>query len=233
IAAGATRGGYGGLEALDRLSIDQGTHERRGIQRIADAHLVVGVDQAALQVGGHGFVDEDAAGARAALAGGADGAEDDRRNCEIQIRGLIDRDRVVASELEEALAHAGGDALPDLAADGCGAGEGDQGDAAIVDETSSQLGAAVDEELEDRGQATREQDAVAELLYGDGGEWGLRGGLPDRDVAADRSEESVPGPNGNREVEGGEDADHSERMPLLVHPMPGALGMHGEAVEHA
>ena len=72
---------------------------------------------------------------------------------EIEVRELIDDDRVVAAELEQALAEARGDALADLAADGGRAGERHQIDAAVVDELLRQLGAGADEQLEDAGQA--------------------------------------------------------------------------------
>ena len=58
-------------------------------------------------------------------------------------------------------------------------------------------------------------------------------GFQTADVAADGGEERVPGPDRDREVEGRDDADDAERMPLLVHAVPRALGVHREAVEHA
>ena len=58
-------------------------------------------------------------------------------------------------------------------------------------------------------------------------------GLPDDAVAAHRRDHGVPGPDRHREVEGADDADDAERMPLLVHAMAGALAVHGEAVELA
>ena len=106
--------------------------------------------QALLELRGDRLVGEHAAGGGAALAGGADRAEHDGRDRQIQVRGLIDDDRVVAAEFEQALAQARGDALADLAADFGGAGEGDQGHAAVVHEARGELGAEVDEQLEDR-----------------------------------------------------------------------------------
>ncbi len=96
---------------------------------------------------------EHATRARAALAGGADRAEDDRGHGEVEVRELVDDDRVVAAELEQALAETRGDALADLAADGGRAGERHQIDAPVVDELLRQLGAGADEQLEDAGQA--------------------------------------------------------------------------------
>ena len=94
-------------------------------------------------------VHEHAARARAALAGSADRAEHDRRHREIEVRELVDDDRVVAAELEQALAETLGDALADFAADGRRTGERHQVDAPIVDELLGELGARADEQLED------------------------------------------------------------------------------------
>src|SRR5690606_4031247 len=58
-------------------------------------------------------------------------------------------------------------------------------------------------------------------------------GLPDRDVAADRGHERIPGPDRYGEIERRDDPDDTQRMPLLVHAVAGALGMHGQAVELA
>ena len=45
--------------------------------------------------------------------------------------------------------------------------------------------------------------------------------------------QGVPCPRDEREVEGGDDADCSERMPLLIHPVPGPFRRHGQAVQLA
>src|SRR5882757_8267929 len=69
-----------------------------------------------------------------------------------------------------------------------------------------------------------------------GGECGQRcffGGLPDDGVAADEGEGGVPAPDGDGEVEGGDDADNAERVPGLHHAMAGAFGGDGEAGELA
>ena len=165
--------------------------------------------------------------------GGADGAEHDGRHGQVKVRRLIDDDRVVATELQQALAQARGDALADLAADLGGAGEGDQGDAAILHEARGELGAEVDEELEHRRQLVLGHHLVAQALHRERRERGLRRGLPHAGVAADRAEEGVPRPHRHGEVEGGDDADHPERVPLLGHAVLRALRVHGQAVEHA
>ena len=64
-------------------------------------------------------VDEHPTSARTTLTCCADCAEDDRGYREIQIRELIDDDRVVAPELEQALAQSAGHFLSNLPSDCC------------------------------------------------------------------------------------------------------------------
>ena len=73
---------------------------------------------------------------------------------------------------------------------------------------------------------------VAEVLNRDGAQGGLRRGFPDNRIAGNRGEKRIPGPDGDRKVEGSEDADRPQRMPLLAHAMGRALGLHGGPVEH-
>ena len=75
--------------------------------------------------------------------------------------------------------------------------------------------------------------AFEEGLCGEGGERGFLGGLPDDGVAADERERSVPAPDGDGEVEGGDDAGDAERVPGLHHAMIGAFGRDGETSELA
>ena len=106
------------------------------------------------------LVHEQAARGRAALAGGADGAEHNRRDRQLQVGAVVDDDRVVAAELEQRTAHAARDALADHAADLGRAGEADQRDALVVDEVLRQLGAGIVEQEED----VRETAALSAAL---------------------------------------------------------------------
>ena len=110
----------------------------------------------------------------AALAGGTHGAEHDRRNGEIQIGLLIDDDRVVAAEFEQALAETLRHARPDLAAHGRGAGEGQEGDARVIGQSNGELMARIDEDLKDRGERMPLEHAVAQPLHGERAQSGLR-----------------------------------------------------------
>ena len=128
--------------ALDRALVDQRAHERRRIDRIADAHLRVGVRELLLELVEARAMHQHAPRRRAALSGGADRAEHDGRHREFQVRRLVDDDRVVAAELEQRLAEPARHALGDVAADRRGARERHQRHAPVVDETRRELGAA-------------------------------------------------------------------------------------------
>src|SRR5208283_4159401 len=106
--------------------------------------------------------------------------------------------------------------------------------AGVVDEALANGRAVADDEAEDGGvNVVGAADALGYLDGGNRAERCLAGRLPDGGVAADSGDGAVPGPHGNGEVEGGDDADDAERVPLFHHAMLGALGRDGEAVELA
>ena len=179
------------------------------------------------------MVHQYAARCGAALTRGTYRTENDGRHGEVQIRAFIHDDRVVAAELQQALAEALGHAHAHLASDVRRTREGHQCDTPIVDEFTRQLGAGIDEYLEYGRQRATLEHAVADLLYCKGAQRRLRGGLPHRGVAADGGEECVPGPHGHGKIKRGDHTDHAERVPLLVHAVLRALRMHGQAVQHA
>jgi hypothetical protein len=122
----------------------------------------------------------------------------------------------------------------DLPSDVRRAGEGHQRHAPVVDEAHRECGAGVDEPSGIwRAMRVPFQHPIADVLHGQRAQRRLRRGLPDRGIAADGGEEGVPRPDRHRKVEGGNHADHAERMPLLVHAVLRTLRVHGEAVQHA
>ena len=64
-----------------------------------------------------------------------------------------------------------------------------------------------------------------------GAERGLAGRFPEGGVAADRGQGAVPGPDSHGKIEGGDDADHAQRMPLLHHAVLRPLGGDGQPVQ--
>src|SRR5690606_7069401 len=132
---------------------------------------------------------------------------------------LIHDHRVVAAELEQALTEPGCDPLCDDATDGRRAGKGDQIDTWVVHQSLGKPVAGRDEQLEHARVAVGLEDAIDDALYRDRAQRRLGRRLPYAHIAAYRREQRIPGPHGDGKVESGDDADHAERMPLLVHAM--------------
>ncbi len=76
-------------------------------------------------------------------------------------------------------------------------------------------------------------DGVGDVLQGYGRQRRQFRRLPDHRIATDGGQGGVPRPDGDGKVEGGDDADGAEWMPLLVHAVPGPFGVHRQAVELA
>ena len=170
----------------------------------------------------------------AALARRAHGREGDRPDGEIEIGRGRDDGGVVAAELKDRAGETGGEPRADGAAHGGRAGGRDDGDAGVVDERLADI-AAADQDL---GQAVGRIAEAAHRardhrLRGQRRQRRLLGRLPDHRVAADQRERGIPGPHRHRKVESGDDPADAERMPGLHHPVVGALGRDGAAVELA
>ena len=84
-----------------------------------------------------------------------------------------------------------------------------------------------------RARRPRPARAASSASAGQRGQRGLLRRLPDHGVAADQGERGVPGPDRDREVERGDDADDAERVPGLHQPVARALRGDGQAVELA
>src|SRR5690606_29604866 len=134
----------------------------------------------------------------AALAGGTDRAEHDRRDRQLHVRAGIDDHRVVAAQLQQRTAHAAGNTLAYVAADLGRTGEADQVDPLVVDKVLGELGTGIVEQEEDVGETTLAQRLVADLDRRDRRQRGLGRRLPDGDVAADGSDQRVPRPHRDR-----------------------------------
>src|SRR5690606_23571880 len=137
---------------------------------------------------------------------------------------------VVAAELEQAAPEAGADACGDDLPGGDRAGERDERQARVFAHALADVDAA-EQEVEDAPGVVPHRGAPREVVDGDRRERGARGGFPEDDVAADGGEGGVPCPDGDGEVEGGDDGDGAERMPLLHHAVARPLRRDGQAVE--
>ena len=117
-------------------------------------HARVGAREPADELVGDRLVHDQPAQARAALPGGADRGEEDAADDEVEV-GARRHDRgVVAAELEQRAAEAGGDARGELLAHLRRAGRRDERDARIVGELHGAVGAA-DHELGEPVRARR------------------------------------------------------------------------------
>ena len=176
---------------------------------------------------------EEAARGGAALSRRADGAEQDGAQHQVGIGIVHHDDAVVAAEFQDRAAQAPGDYFRNVAAHFGGSGEADQRNARVVNQALGHRPARSDDQIEHALQAVPVEDAVDDLLHGDGHQRGFRRWTPEDAIAAHRRDHGIPGPHRHREVEGADHAHHAERVPLLVHAMSGALAVHGEAVELA
>ena len=113
-------------------------------------------------------------------------------------------------------------------------GQRDQRHPRVLKHAFADCRSAADDQVEDPlGQIIVAQHIPDGLLHCDGGQGGLGGGLPDDDIAANRCDHGVPGPNRDRKVEGGDHTDHAEGMVLVVHAVAVALRMHGESIQQS
>ena len=179
-------------------------------------------------------MEEEPARRRAALAGGADGGEEHGAQREIEVGVVGDDDAVVAAELEERAAEPLGDDLADRLAHADRAGRRDQREAPVGRRAAAPTAwRSPTARFQIGGASLAASTRCAILVTAIAAERRLLGRLPERRVAADRGDHRVPGPDRDGEVEGGDDADRPERMPLLVHPVERPLGVHRQAVELA
>src|SRR6516162_9670108 len=75
------------------------------------------------------------------------------------------------------------------------------------------------------------RDAFDQYLHRECSKRRLFRGLPDHGIAANDCESRIPRPDRYREIEGGDDAYGTERMPLLHHSVVWPFAGNGEAIE--
>ena len=216
------------------MAVDERPDQGAGLERIAHPHRRPGLLQAHEQRVGDVAMHDQPAQRGAALPGGAHGAEQDRAHGQIEVGRRRDDHRVVAAQLEQAAAEAGGHARADLAAHAGRAGRAHQRHAGMIDQRHAGL-APADYDLHQvrRRLAEARRGALEQRPAGQRGERRLLRRLPHHRVAAHQGQRGVPGPYRGREVERADHAHHPERVPSLHHAVAGALGGHGQAVELA
>jgi hypothetical protein len=70
-----------------------------------------------------------------------------------------------------------------------------------------------------------------DVLASNGAHWRLFARLPNAHIAANPSQHAVPAPHRHGKIEGADDANNAERMPLLVHAVQWPLAVHGKAMQ--
>src|ERR1019366_4378393 len=90
-----------GEHLVYRAAIDERTHQRAALDGIANADVRVGGLEACHHLTGDSFLQDEAPRARAALTGGADGAEEHGAHSKVDVRVIEHDDGVVAAEFEK------------------------------------------------------------------------------------------------------------------------------------
>ncbi|OPZ77203.1 MAG: hypothetical protein BWY79_01268 [Actinobacteria bacterium ADurb.Bin444] len=218
---------------LNGVTTHQRPHQHAGFQRITHPHRPVHRRQTINQVAINALLGDESARGRATLAGGGQSTEGHSAHRRSHVRLGGDHRRVVPAQFQQAPAQAGRHFLGHQPAGGHGARERDQGQASILEHAVAHYAAAAHDEEEDGGMAQLLQHLIGHPHHSYGSQRSLRRRLPDRYVADYGGDERVPRPDGRREVESGDHADGSQRMPLFLYAMMRAFARHGEPVELA
>ena len=207
--------------------------ERARCRRVTDGQLPARGDDPGHHVVGDRAMHDQPAQAGAALTGGAGGGEHHGAHRQVEVgRRRHDR-RVVAAQLQQRSPEAPGHARADLLAHPHRTGRRQQRDPGVVDQLLAQVTVA-QHQTAHRGRRTDVGGGPADQrLAGQRGQRRQLRGLPHHGVPAHQRHRGVPCPHRDREVERGDHTDHTEWMPCLQQPVPGAFRRDGPAVELA
>ncbi len=219
LAAFGARAGQCTLHLLVGGFIDQRPHQHAFGARIADRQAHAHVFQSLHELLVDRRVRDQPSRRRAALTGGAPGAEGDATQREFQIGAGCDHHRVVAAQFQQRAAEALRDAWCEGAAHPRRAGGRDQRYARVVAQQLASIRGAEHDLRQVRGyvDVTVARRLIQQRLRGKRAQRCLLRGLPHQRVAAHQRECRVPRPHRDREVERADHADHTQRMPLLHH----------------
>ena len=165
-----------------------------------------------------------------ALPGCSHRSEEHRSQCQVLISRLRENQTVVSTELQQRSPHAPSDSRSDAPSHRRAAGRGNEGEARVFGHPFPHF-ALADDQAEDAGITQRPHHFLHEVLHGNRGQRSEVRRLPDACVSADGSQHGVPGPDRDRKIEGRDDANRPQRMPLLQHPMIGPLTGNRQAIE--
>ena len=167
----------------------------------------------------------------AALAGGAEAAEQGALDGQVEVGVGHHHQRVLAAQLQAGHLEVAAAELADAAPDLGGAGEAD-----LVDQAGLQGGGQALEGgravgLDQVEDAVGQAGVPAQLGQGLGGGRGALGRLPDDRVAAQQRRDQVPGRHRHREVAGGDHRRHPDRLAEGEQLLVRHLARHRLAVE--
>jgi hypothetical protein len=221
------------LVVADRVLVDQGSHQRRRIGRVADAHRRPDLLEAIDHFARHALLHHEPRGRRAALPGRAAGGERDRAHREVEVGVVHHDDRVVAAQFEDRAPMRGPTTSAmrrPMRVEPVAEMSGMRRSLSMRSPTSSTEPITIPNSPGQSNCFIRSWQmfctAIAVKRH-------LVRRLPHHRVAADDRERGVPRPHGDREVERRDHAAHAERLPLLVHAVARALAVHREAVQLA
>ena len=201
------------------------------LRRVADRGALDRRLQAREEVVVHALVDDHGAQRGAALARGAEAAEQRALDGEVEVGVGHDHERVLAAELQARRLQVAPAQRADLGAHRARAGEADLVDQAAIErllEAGEGLRAVGQHEVEDAVGQAGVQEELGQRL---GRRRRVLGRLPHRRVAAQQRGDEVPGRHRDREVAGGDDRGHADRVAEGEQLLVGHLRRHGLAVE--
>ena len=139
----------GGHHGLDGPLADQRAHQHRLVPGIADLHSRIDLDQPLEHRVVDRFVNDQAAGGRAALARGPDRGEGRGPDRQLEVGARGDDDGVVSAQLQERPAEPAADDFADAPAHPAATGRRNQGETVILDHPLADVVGPADAEVED------------------------------------------------------------------------------------
>merc|ERR1712002_349455 len=151
----------------------------------------------------------------AALTRGSDAGKERRPDDHVQVRIVHDNDGVVAAEFEKhfakAILHRQSDFLSN-----CGtSGERYKTQSLVRGNGGTQVSASAEKRADGGRKIIGNYDGSHDAGNGDANERSSRRAFPQAAIAANEGDGGVPAEDGDREIEGGDDADDAKGIPLL------------------
>ncbi len=218
------------LEAVGEALVDH-RPVQDVLERVADHGLLGGAREAGQEVVVHRLVHDGRAHRRAALAGGAEAAEQRPLHRQVQVGVGHDHQRVLAAQLQARRLQVAPAQLADACTHRARAGEAD-----LVHQVAVQRGLQAGEGGVAVGQhhlqhAVRQAAGLQQAGQRPADLGRVLGRLPHHRVAAQQRRDDVPGRHRRREVPGGDDGRHAHRVAEREQLLVGHLRRHRLAVQ--